>query len=434
MKLRPFELALVITFGGLALLAMFLLLWYEPADDTEGPEIVGTLQIWGTLPEEPMEDIFLQMRDADQEVFGQISYRYIPPEQFDDEFVRALADREEPDMLLISHEKLAEHRDRLYPLPYESFSRRDFRNLYVDGAELFTLSDGVYALPIAIDPLMLYWNRDILSTYSFLEPPATWEELVSEYAPILTERTDRREIVRSTVAMGTSNNVRNPVATLSMLIVQGGSLLVREQAGEYRIELNDTPSGDGRPLQSALRFYTRFADPTNPLYSWNRSQPADREAFVAEDLAFYFGYGSEAADIEDLNPNLNFDIAEVPQGATASVRRTYGKFYGLALVRTARNLSGANAVRNTLGSGEIAKQLAESYGMAPPHRTRLAPGSNDTYGRFIYESAPVARGWLNPDFKRTREIFADGVGDVNANRGNPSRAASDIRSLLMDVY
>ncbi len=64
-------------------------------------------------------------------------------------------------------------------------------------------------------------------------------------------------------------------------------------------------------------FYTRFARPDNTLYSWNRSFSSDRDRFVSGDLALYFGYGSEGKELERLNPNLNFDIAEVPQGATA---------------------------------------------------------------------------------------------------------------------
>ena len=420
MKLRPFELALVIIFGGLALLAMVLLVGYNPPDDDEGPQVTGTLQVWGTLPEQPMYDLFRELTDA-YPVFTRVAYTYFPPDEFDEAFINALADRQQPDMLLVSHERLVEHRSKLYPIPYENFSLRDYRNMFVDGAELFALSDGIYAFPVAIDPLMMYWNRDIHSTFSYLEPPATWEELVSEYAPTLTKRDDLRRIERSTVAMGTFNNIANPVATLSMLIIQGGSLLVSETDGDYTIRLAEAPNTRENPLQSALRFYTRFGDPTNPLYSWNRSRPNDRDAFIAEELALYFGFGSEATDIEELNPNLNFDIAEVPQGATASVRRTYGRYYGFALVRTAPNLSAASQIRSTLVSGSIGKQIADAYGMAPAQRETLAAGDDGTYGRLIYESAPISRGWLNPDMDEAEDIFRDGVADINANRLAPTR-------------
>ena len=63
----------------------------------------------------------------------------------------------------MSHEKLVEHRSRLQSIPYESFPERDFRNRYIDGASIFAMRDGVYAFPLMVDPLVMYWNRDIFS-------------------------------------------------------------------------------------------------------------------------------------------------------------------------------------------------------------------------------------------------------------------------------
>ena len=434
MNLRPFELSLVIIFGGLALLALVMLAWYEPPENpnNDGPQIEGSVTIWGTLPAESVNGALKQISGT-SESFRNVRYRSISPERFDAELLDALAERRQPDLILISHKRLVQHRSKLYPISYESFPLRDYRNLYVDGAELFSRPDGIYAFPIAVDPLMMYWNRNLLADLNYLTPPATWEELVGEYAPAATVRDDRRRLQRSAVAMGTYDNIRNPVATISMLFTQGGSQLVREERDQYWVMLNESVGG-GAPLTDALRFYTRFADASNPLYSWNRSQPEDRQQFVREELAFYFGFGSEARRIAELNPNLNFDIAEVPQGATASVRRTYGRFYGLALLRTSNNPVAAQQVLYQLANSQVATGIANGYGMAPPHVSVIAAGSNDIYGRLIYTSVPIARGWLNPDRDQTEQVFADAIANINANRRDPVGAADDITTLLRNRY
>ena len=242
----------------------------------------------------------------------------------------ALADGTGPDLLLLSHEQLVELRRRIAPISYESFPIRDIRSNYVDGADIFAMSDGLYAYPIAVDPLMLYWNRNLFSSKNLLSAPTTWESLIA-YVPALTERDFDRTIIKSAIAMGEYQNIRNAFGTISALLLQSGSRFVEEAEGNrYDIYL-DTSVAGGRPLVSTIDFYTRFSRPTNSLYSWNRSFSEDRQEFLAENLAMYFGYGSEGREIERLNPNLSFDIAEVPQGASATVRRTYGNFYGLSV-------------------------------------------------------------------------------------------------------
>src|SRR5690606_22468237 len=149
------------------------------------------------------------------------------------------------------------------------------RSTYIDGAEIFALSDGLYAYPIAVDPLMLYWNRDLLTNAGFLAPPATWAELVNTYTSALTTREFDRSITQSAVALGEYQNIRNSFGIISSLLIQAGSRLVSESGTQYQIMLNESLAG-GTPLRSVADFYTRFSRPNNTLYSWNRSFSQDR--------------------------------------------------------------------------------------------------------------------------------------------------------------
>lgn len=431
MKLRPFELVLVVIFIILAVLALILLSTYRSSQNAE-EVLIGDVLVWGTLDGTAMSQLLAEIIAAD-ETYSDVRYRQISRDSFAQELTNALADGQGPDLLLVSHEQLVELRRRIIPISYESFPLRDFRTAYIDGAEIFALSDGLYAYPVAVDPLMLYWNRDILTNQGFLSAPRTWEEVVNTYTQQLTTQNFDRSISRSAVAFGDYGNVTNAFGVLSLLLIQSGSERVLESDGRYTVNLNRTAAGT-QPLVTTLDFYTRFAKPNNSLYSWNRALPNDRQAFIAEDLALYFGFGSEADDLERANPNLNFDIAEVPQGATATVRRTYGQFYGLALARGTDNPRGASIVLSTLAGAVRAEQIAKDNQLAPVHRSTLSRGSTGTYEAVYYQSAPITFGWLNPARPTSDSIFSQAVRDVVEGRADESSAAGDVLGRLEIAY
>ena len=155
---------------------------------------------------------------------------------------------------------------------------------------------------------------------------------------------------------------------------------------------------------------------------------------MSEDLAIYFGYGSEATELAKQNPNLSFDIAEVPQGASATVRRTYGRFYGLVALKSSKNLAGASLVMNDLASKNNAEKIARSYGMAPVLRSSVSSGSSDTYGRVIYKSAGITYGWLSPKREAANSIFTTMTQDINENRRDIGGAVSDALGRLELEY
>jgi ABC-type glycerol-3-phosphate transport system substrate-binding protein len=436
MKLRPFELGLVIIFSLLGVVALLIVSNYQapPSEAPPGGAIVGSVRIWGTLPQAAVDTVLDQLEEQNEQ-FRNVSYRYYNPDSFDTRLTNALADRTGPDMILVSHERLVDMRRRIQPISFESFPLRDVKNQYVDGAEIFALDDGLYAFPIAIDPLMMYWNRDMLSTNGFLEAPATWENLVNSVFPEIIERDFNRTVQLSVVAMGEYTNVRNAYGVISALFIQGGSAgVVSDYGGKYSIQLQNRIGGGSDPMRSAVDFYTRFSKPSNTLYSWNRSLPEDRLSFAAEDLALYFGFASEGRQIQKMNPNLNFDIAEVPQDGSATVRRTYGKFYGLSVLNSSDNTAGAFSVLSSFGRQFVADAIAVNSDMTPVYRTSLSAGSNDTYGRVAYRSASIARGWLNPNKAQVDSIFQTMTQDINENRRDLSGAVSDATNRLEMSY
>lgn len=433
MKIRPFELVLITIFTILGLVALAILSGYQPSPKKETVALGSSVVIWGTVPAAAFSTLLRALVDADP-AYRVIQYVEKDPRTFDSVLLNALADRNGPDIVFMPSEKLVQYRTKIQSLSEAVIPVRDFRNAYIDGAEIFVLSDGVYGYPVAVDPLVMYYNRDLLSAKNIITPPKTWPELMGEIKSLVV--TDySRTVSRGAVAFGEYRNVNHAFDILSLLLLQGGSSMVVEGAdNDYKVQINQNASGDQQPLAVALNWYHFFSNPTNDYYSWNAALPDDRSAFVGEKLVYYFGKGSEGAGLEIQNPNLNFDIAEVPQGGLDTTRRTYGTFYAFSLLQSSLNKSGALAAMRLLASTDNAKALSDALHMAPALRSTLNAGSNDKYGRISYNASKVARSWLAPAPDKVNPILLQAVESVRNNSSIPADAAVDVMRSLSEVY
>lgn len=422
--MRPFQIILIGIFSALAIGGLIFFAAFRGFSNDSDPISRGVV-IWGTLGQTAFSSVISSIRE-DNEVWSAVTYEQKDSRTFVSDLVNAIAEGRGPDLVVIPNDLIISQAAKLTPIPYDSLSERDFRDTYVSGAEIFMFPEGVYALPFAVDPLVMYWNRSLFASSGFTAPPLTWEELVRITIPTLTKRTDENDIERSAVALGQYINIQNAKELMIMLMRQAGSTLssVRDRGIFY--DFNGTAVRDGiAPGDAALRFYTEFSDPTKSTYSWNRSLPLDRNAFLSGDLALYFGFGSEILEIANGNPNLDFDLTEVPQSAGVPLKTGYGTIYGFSLLRSAANPEGGYAVMQTLGNGTNAGAIARQLLLAPAHRSTLASGSTNPFEAVIYRAALVARGWLDPEPTQSDNIIRQMIEDVVAGRANINSAIND---------
>ncbi len=431
MKLRPFELALVVGFSLLMVLSIILINSYEPeVDKADVP--FGQVTIWGTLPVEPFLQIIKELV-APNATYNNVYYQYVDPANLRQALTNALADGNPPDLIFASHEAISEIGGRLQTFPATSFP--NFRSIYIDGAEILTAGGEVYAYPVALDPLVMYWNRDLFAFSNLITPPATWETIVAETVPSLVVRDSGNNTIRQpAIAFGGYKNVRNFFPIISMLLLQGGSEMAIKSNNIVKIRLDSSIGSSSRPLTNAVTYYTNFSSKTNTLYTWDDYLGMDRDLFINDKLAIYFGFGSEGREIENYNPNLNFDIALVPQAKDATVKRTYGRFYGLFVTAAAKNKDGAYKVLTDLVSSSMIKRISDAYNFAPATRSLLLAGTNDKFGRISYISAPWARGWLSPNIRSAEETFGQMIVSVNGDRNQIYSHVDDAIKRLEMAY
>lgn len=423
-NLRPFQIGVLALFAVVGVVSVGFLATYSGITGGDVNPYGERVVVWGSFPQESIRPILLDLTTEDDN-FSVVEYLEVDERTFEDTLVNAIAEDRSPDLVIIEGGELVTFRPKLLAIPYDTISLRTLRDVYLDGVELFARSDGLYAIPLFVDPMVMYWNRDIFANAGLAEPPNTWEALTN-VAQRVTLRDATRTIIQSAVAFGEYRNVLHAKDVLITLLLQSGSRMITETDSNYAVELNTPQQVDQqRPFNITLQFFIEFSNANSPLYSWNRTWQDDRTAFVSEELALYFAPGSEYDRLRALNPNFNFDVTNVPQGAGATVQRTAASFYGLSILKASSNPQGAYLVAQQLGRADVAARLSEVLDLAPVHRATIAAGSSAPERQVVYQAALNARGWLDPAPAVTNTVLREMVESVTSNRVKVNAAVSD---------
>lgn len=155
-------------------------------------------------------------------------------------------------------------------------------NTFVETVSDDVVRDGqIWGLPLSMDTIVVYYNKDLTNNAKIFEPAATWSQLQSQLtANKLTQTDEQGKLVQSGVALGTTNNVAYANDLLALLMMQNGSVMT---TADKQAHLNDDAG-----LQ-ALNFYLSFAQPRKNNYSWDATQTNARDAFIQGKVAYYFG-------------------------------------------------------------------------------------------------------------------------------------------------
>lgn len=266
-----------------------------------------------------------------------INYRKLRYEEYENELLNALAEDRGPDIFSIHNTWMKKYESKLAPLPktttlaYQftegtikkeivqkmvttnSLTARELRDSFVDvvGADVI-LSDGqIYGLPLFVDTLAMYYNKDLLNQAGISDVPAYWNNDFVQTIKKITIQNAQKEIVQSGVALGGGKNINRSSDILSALMLQSGATMMNERG---QILFNFSSNNNAYfPGLDALRFYADFSDPAKESYSWNESLPNSLEMFMNGTLGIMFSYSYDLQTIKAQAPKLNFSVAKLPQ-------------------------------------------------------------------------------------------------------------------------
>ena len=147
----------------------------------------------------------------------------------------------------------------------------------------------------------------------------------------------------------------------------------------------------------------------------------------------YFGFASELDSINAKNPNLNFDVAVIPQSKGGPETITYGKMIGLAIPKAAKSPGGALTLANILTGPDAIEELSLMVGLPPVRRDLLKTRPSDQFLAIFYDSTLWSRAWLDPDSGETDDIFKKMVEDITSGRKRVSASVQDASSSLQKL-
>ena len=424
-----FQIIILIVFVALAVLGVLVFAGVIPlgsSNNNNKPVSLGTVVIWGTVSGGAVSQALADFNTANPTFV--VRYVQKNTDILNQDLLEALVAGRGPDMFLLPDNLILSYKNRIYPISYQNYSLASFKNTFIGAGEALLTSNGILAFPIAIDPLMMYYNRSILDQNAIIFPPKYWDDFQG-LIPILTKKDVSNKITQSTVALGQFSNITNAKDILTTLFMQTGNSIITENNGYFTSALN--ADNKTQNLASFLSFYLGFSDPAQNVYSWNRGLPNSTDAFSAENLVFYFGYASELPSLARKNPNENFLVAPVPQIKNNNFKLTSGHVLGLAVATASKNRNLAlTAATLMTTSGGFANQFAKAAGIVPVRRDLLAQKPTDAYFPIFYDSALYAKSWLDPSPVDTDNIFQNMIDKVLSNSMTPDNAIRDANAKM----
>jgi len=292
-----------------------------------------------------------------------INYRKLRYEEFENELLNALAEDRGPDILSIHNTWIRKYQNKLVPMPPQitmafqvetgsikkeiiselrtskTISLKDLKDRYLDVVygDVVLDDNQIYALPLSVDTLVLYYNRDLFNNAGIIEIPKYWNKTFQQDVKKLTRQDSVEGIVQSGIAMGTAENIERFSDVLTVLMMQNGATMMDGKQVQFNVIPSAIRGNNYNPGLEALRFYIDFSNPGKEVYSWNEELPNSLTMFSSGKTAMMFGYSYHLPMIKAQAPKLNFSISSLPQIENSPVAINFANYWVEAVSKKSLN-------------------------------------------------------------------------------------------------
>lgn len=432
MQLTRSQLTIVGIGTVIVFIAIGILLGFLPGLKTaseQTPQI--SLTVWGTLKEsDAFSGIFYSYTQANRN--AQIKYQRIDPVNYENELLNALAAGKGPDLFMFNSAWLPKHSDKIAAVNEAQMTLENFRKLFPTVAEQdFAPDQSVYAVPLYIDTLALFYNQDIFDSAAVALIPSTWPEFQA-VIPRLSKIDKSKNITQAGAAMGgTNENISHATDILSLLMLQTGTKMTSNDfsSASFTQSVNGISAG-----LEALNFYVKFSDPTSDYYTWNENMDSSLNSFSQGKTAMIFGYQTDENIIKGKNPLLNFRISEMPQPNKADPAINYANYWGLAVSNKSLNPDWAWDLALFITTNETsADAFFKNTGYSPALRTLIQKYQNDADVGVFARQALSARSWPQIDNNAVANIFSQMIKAVIEGQISARDALSQTERQVTDI-
>ncbi|MBT3230695.1 extracellular solute-binding protein [Candidatus Uhrbacteria bacterium] len=455
----------------LSILLLFTLLVTVGAGCTGGTSTASfddiDIVIWRVFDD---DDTFDAIIDNYRALHPNISveYKKLRYDEYEDELIQAFAEGRGPDVLSLHNTWLPDYQVLLEPMPSSTtvsyletqgtlrketvvvsrttntMSMRELESSFVEQvAEDVVLDyqidpdidpvEKIYGLPMAMDTMTLFYNKDLLNAAGIATPPSTWSEFQDDIIALTTYDSDGN-VDQSGAAIGTSDNVERAADILSLLMMQNGTEMTDERGRVYFHEIpKDSPEGV-YPGYDATSFYTDFANPTKEVYTWNDNFDSSYESFANGETAMFFGYSYHIPLLQAAAPKLNYAIAQAPQ-ISGGREVNFANYWVECVAAASENPEWAwNFILFATDEDQVINYLDEAQ--KPTALRNLIGGQLDhsLLGAFA-EQILTAQSWYHGyDAAVTEDVFGDLIDTILAGTDDPENAMNSAASRISDTY
>jgi multiple sugar transport system substrate-binding protein len=353
------------------------------------------------------------------------------PADYEKELVDAIASGRTPDIFTIHNDWLLKHIDKLSPMPEKLMTARQYKDIFLDVASSdFVKDNKIYALPMSMDILALYYNKDIFSTAGISSPPKTWPELVIDVEKI-TVQSSPGEFLKSGIAMGSSSNVNRAVDILLLLMLQNGTKFYSDDMNNAVFDAQINSQGSSFvPGAKALEFYTQFANPAKKSYTWNTKSEFSIDAFTQGKLGMILSYSYLEPILKTRAPNLSWDVAAVPQVDEQSTKVNYANYWGEAVSKFSSKQAVAWDFLNFITKKENLAKYYAKHKLPAARKDMIDAQINDNDIGVFAENSLSAKSVPKKDVAGFEGVFLKMIDDVVLRSFKPEEA---IRNAALQI-
>jgi len=392
------------------------------------------LEFWGVFDD---SDVYGPLIEDFNVAFPKIKINYYKKtyQTYEQDLLEAMAGGRGPDIFMMHHTWLPNYDDKIWAAPSELITLKELTDNFVDVVYTDFVSDGyITALPLSIDTLALYYNKDIFNTAGLPQPPTTWEEFLTDVEK-LTIKDERDNIIRAGAALGTARNINRSTDILSLLMLQSGAQMVDEEKTSAAFNQLANLNGESfYPGQRALEFYTDFANPLKSVYTWNTRMNYSLDSFSEGKVVMMLNYSYQTPIIRAKSPYLNFGIASMPQIKTSTNNVNYANYWGLTVSHNCQNANEAWQFIVWLTDKENAQKYLELAEKPTARRDLITWQKDDPDLGVFVEQTLTAYSWEQVDNSAIEQYLADMIESVVLGAATIqeaiNKAASDITLLM----
>ena len=429
--------------GAIGLMVLIAFVFILRNSFSSGGSTSASLEVWGVFDDtSAFTDAMKAFEKANKNI--KVNYKMFKPQDYEKAVLDALAAGQGPDVWMMHNTWLPQHINKIQPMPASIggsktllMTVRQFKDTFVDVAAADLINgDKIYGLPLYVDTLALYYNKDMFASAGIAQAPKTWTEFMDDVKKITTYDASRN-ITRSGAALGTARNINRATDILMMLMLQSGV----QMTDADHVQATFSRSVDGQNVgERTLEFYTDFAnkgrgagDNGKEVYTWDDSMHYSIDAFVAGETAMMINYSHQISALRAAAPRLNWAIAPVPQASTVDAR-TYANYWPLVVSLNSKNPDAAWQFAYYMAAGEGTIPYLNAAGRPTARRDLIDQQKTDPDLGVFAEQALSARSWFQIDNAAIETIFADMIDAVNlsgATFREAIRAAEARVSVLM---